>query len=392
MIGTSRERIIKKKKHMKKPSNMSVNERPRPHQGVTRIQAHMLAAAAPVDDSAADLVYIASNESAHGASPEAVAAAAEALRTMERYPNDGPERVAAAIAERFGLDAGRIVCGNGSDDILSRLARAFLAPGDELIHSVNGYQKIPNYAHASNAVPVKVKDCDFTVDVDAMLAAVTPATRMVMVANPDNPTGTYVPDGEIHRLHRGLPPYVLLVLDSAYAEYVDADDYSVPTNLVEGSSNVVMTRTFSKIFGLAGMRIGWMYAPEDIAAAVQRVGITFPLSEPAIRAAIAALGDERHTAFVFEENRSVREWFASEIESMGLAVLPSQANFVLVRFPGERYTAQSASAFLESRGVIARRLASPAFAEYLRFTIGRRTEMERAAAALRRFLAGGNER
>lgn len=371
---------------------MSVNERPFPHQGVGKIRAHMLAATAPAENNAADLVHIASNENAHGPSPEAIAAATEALQTMERYPNDGSERVAAAIAERFGLDAGRIVCGNGSDDVLSRLARAFLSPGDELIHSVNGYQKIPNYAHASNAVPVTVKDQDFTVDVDAILAAVTPATRIVMVANPDNPTGTYVPDGEIRRLHRGLPSHILLVLDSAYAEYVDADDYSVPTNLVEESSNVVMTRTFSKIFGLAGMRIGWMYASEDVAAAVRRVGITFPLSEPAIRAAIAALGDARHTTFVFEENRSVRDWFASEIVSMGLAVLPSQTNFVLVRFPGKRHTAQSASASLESQGVIARRLASPAFAEYLRFTIGRRGEMERTAAVLRRFLADGVER
>jgi histidinol-phosphate aminotransferase len=344
----------------------------------------------PVGSDTAGVAYIASNESAHGPSPAALAAAAEALSIAERYPEGGPERLAAAIARRFDLDRDRIVCGNGSDDILARLARAFLRPGDELIHSVHGYPKTPNYAHACDAVPVAVPDRDFTVDVDAVLAALTAATRMVMVANPDNPTGTYLPEAEIRRLHRGLPGDVLLVLDCAYAEYVDAGDYGDPARLVEATDNVVMTRTFSKIFGLAGLRVGWMYAAPEVADVVRRIGITFPITEPSVRAAIAALDDVRHTGHVFEENRTIRQWFAGQLDSLGLDVVSSQTNFVLVRFPEGRYSAEAAAAFLERNGVIARRFTAPAFAAHLRFTIGRRSEMERAAAALKLFLDGGH--
>ena len=257
-----------------------------PRPGLLNIRPHMIT---PQGGAVRPKICIASNESAFGASPKAYRAAEAAVRDLERYPEEGPDKLAAAIAESQSLDIDRIACGPGSDDLLSRLARAYLRAGDELIHSVNGYQKIPNYAHANDAVPVSAPDRDFTADVDALLAAVTPHTRMVMLANPDNPTGSLVTAEEIRRLRAGLPGGVLLVLDSAYAEYVDRPDYERPDRLVEAFDNIVMTRTFSKIYGLAGARVGWLYGPPAVVDAVKRIGSTFPLSSLSLAAALAAL-------------------------------------------------------------------------------------------------------
>ena len=356
---------------------------PEPRPGLLKIRAHMIDASAAQSPPA---INIASNESAFGASPHAYRAAETATQQLQRYPERASEQLADAIARTHGLDAARIACGHGSDDLLARLARAYLRPGDELVYSVNGYQKIPNYAHANDAIPVAAADRDFVADADALLKAVSPRTRIVMLANPDNPTGTFMKADEVRRLHAGLPGDVLLVLDSAYAEYADSPDYERPDRLVEEFDNIVMTRTFSKIYGLAGARVGWLYATAELAGLVRRIGTTFPLGCSALAAALAALEDEAHLRHVLAETKRLKASFGDRLATLGLEVYPSQTNFLLVRFPDPARSATAADAFLRARGVQARRFAAPSFADCIRFTIGLEDEMAATAAALEDFL------
>lgn len=332
-------------------------------------------------------ICIASNESALGASPRAYDAAAAAVRDFSRYPEGGPEHLAAAIGKAWSLDPDRIACGNGSDDLLARLARAFLRPGDELICSINGYQKFPNYAYANDATPIKVADRDFLADIDAILAAVTPRTRIVMIANPDNPTGSLLKASEVRRLHAGLPGNVVLVLDSAYAEFVTTPDFEMPDRLVEEFDNIVMTRTFSKVYGLAGARVGWIYGSPTVIDAVKRIGITFPLSGASLAAAGAAVEDEAHMRHVISETVRLRTAFGGQLSALGLKVYPSETNFVLVRFPDPARTAVAADRFLLSKGIMARRFGAPNFTDFVRFTIGLEDEMNTTAQAVAEFLA-----
>lgn len=357
-----------------------------PRAGVLRIKPHMADAQRP--DTASEVLNIASNESAFGPSPAALAAATQALMTMERYPDNGPERLAAAVAERFALDESRIVCGHGSDDLLARIARAYLSAGDELIYSVNGYQKIPNYAFANDAEPVAAADRNFTADVDSLLRCLSPRTRMVMIANPDNPTGTYLASAEVRRLHAALPKSVLLVLDSAYAEYVDAGDYEDAAALVEEADNVVMTRTFSKIFGLASLRLGWLYGSAPVADAVRRIGITFPVSGAGLAAGEAALKDRDFADFVYAENKRIRGSFVRALEGLGLTVYPSQTNFVLASFRGLAQPAEEVNGLLADDGILARRFTAASFADCIRFTIGKEEEMDRVVRSLEKILKG----
>ena len=359
---------------------MEIKSTPVPRAGVLKIKAHMLTTDVKPDPNA---IQIASNESVYGPGDKALKAAHDSLSRSERYPEGASETLANAIGERFSLDVDKIVCGFGSDDLLARLARIYLNAGDELIHPVHGYQKVPNYAFANDAIPVAAADENFIADVDQILACVTERTKVVMLANPDNPSGTYVSGQEVRRLHAGLPPHVLLILDSAYAEYVMATDYELPTKLVNEANNVVMTRTFSKAFGLAGMRVGWMYGPKDIVDTVRRIGITFPLSAPALAACLVALQDSEHQEYVITENARIRQEFSDRICKLGLRVVPSQANFVLVQF-GEK-DAQSAHDFLQKHGVIARRLSAGDFSDCIRFTIGDQLQMSTTAEVLEKW-------
>ena len=355
-----------------------------PRDGILNIKPHMVAA--PLSDGGRRTLNLASNESALGPSPKALAAAHAALDSIERYPEGGPSRLAEAIGTAFGLDPQRIVCGHGSDELLGRLARAYLDPGDELIHSAHGYLKFPNYAHAMSAKPVAAPDVDFRASVDGILSCVTPRTRMVMLANPDNPTGSYLGGEEIRRLHAGLPGDVLLVLDSAYAEYVTAADYELPTALIDQAPNVVMTRTFSKIFGLAGMRLGWLYGPPTIVDVMRRLSMTFPVSAPAVAAGIAAAGDRAHRDHVFAHNRDLRSSFTDRLTNLGLHVYPSETNFVLVRFDATRRPAQAGYRYLVERGIVARMFNSADYRNRVRITVGFEPEMQAAAEALRDYL------
>jgi len=358
----------------------------RPRPGIRNIRAQMLDVEPGTGDAMA--INIFNNENAFGPSPRARAAAVEAIDHAERYAEGASDILSKAIAETFGIDASRIVCGSGSDDILARLARAYLSPGDQLICNASGYQKIPNYAYANDAEPVAAKDDDLKASVDAILAAITQRTRIVMIANPDNPSGLYLPGEEVRRLHAALPQDVLLVLDCAYREYVDAPDYEDPVGLVEEFANVAATRTFSKIFGLAGLRLGWMYGAHEIVDAVRRIGITFPISTPGLAAGVAAMADVEHTRMVFETTRELRSWFAGELTALGLSVYPSQTNFVLARFRDPEKPAEKAYAHLIRHKIFPRRFMSPTFKDFIRFTIGQDREMRRTRDVLGEYLKG----
>jgi len=367
-----------------------MNRIPTPRPGIDRIKAHMLAA--PVPPQQGDTIVLNSNESTYGPSPRAVAAATRALSRIERYFEAPDTVLAPAIAARFGLRPDWIVTGPGSDALLARVARAYLGPGTELIRSANGYLRVPNYVHPCGADVVSVADETFVTSVDRMIEAVTDRTRIVFLANPENPTGTHLRATEVRRLHAALPGHVLLILDCAYEEYVDTPDHAPPHLLVEDAQNVVMARTFSKIFGLAGARIGWLYAPPAIVDVVRRIGPTFPVAAPSAAAALAALDDRDHTAHVREQTLAQRTWLTETLTGLGVQVVPSQTNFILVRFPDPARSAAAANRHLAARGIVVRRVASPALADYIRISLGRPHENAAVAAGIADFLGKGPDR
>ncbi len=359
--------------------------------GIDNIKPHMLG------DAEIDLppvsIALDSNECAMGASQLAIEAAQAASPNLSRYKIDASSVMASAIAARFSLDVNRIAIGPGSDELLARLARAYLTPGSELIRSANGYLKVPNYAFANDASPVSAPDAEFTASVDSILDCVTEKTKMVYLANPDNPSGTYLPNSEINRLHAALPKNVLLVLDCAYAEYVtEPEDTSIHT-LVEASENVVFTRTFSKIFGLAGARVGWLYGPPALVTTINKIGLTFPLSSSSLAACTTALLDHHHFDRVFNTNANMRNKLAASLTQLGLKVYPSQTNFVLAEITPtstgpHSISAAGACAYLRRQGVAIRRFASPAYNDCVRITIGLESEQSTAINHLRDYLSG----
>ncbi|MBD2747666.1 histidinol-phosphate transaminase [Microvirga sp. BT688] len=363
-----------------------MSARPQPRPGVMQIDAYV-----PGKSKAAGVAKIhklSSNETPLGPSPKAM----EAIRTfdhLELYPDGAATRLREAIAARYGLDPNRIVCGTGSDELLSLITNAYVGPGDEGIFTEHGFLVYRIAIQAAGGTPVVAPEKDLRTDVDAILAKVTDRTKIVFLANPNNPTGTYIPFDEVKRLHANLPPHVLLVLDAAYAEYVRRNDYEAGLELVATSENVVMTRTFSKIYGLANLRLGWMVAPPHIADAINRIRGPFNVSGPAIAAGIAAIQDEAHIAKAIEHNERWLAWLTREIEALGLKVTPSVGNFLLVHFPQEAgRTAKEADSFLSSRGLILRQVAAYGLPDALRLTVGSEEANGLVVAALRDFLGG----
>ena len=334
------------------------------------------------------VVKLSSNESALGPSPLAVEAYQSVARGIDLYPEGSAKVLRDAIAEHFGLDPARIVCGNGSDELLTMLAGIFLHPGEEVLFSEHGFLVYRIAALANSATPVVVPERNLRTDVDAMLAAVTPKTRLVYLANPNNPTGSYLPHDEVRRLHAGLPRTTLLVIDAAYAEYVRRNDYESGIEMVSNFTNVVMTRTFSKIYGLAGLRVGWAYCPAAVADALNRVRGPFNVSVPAQRAAAAALKDRAHVEANFAHNEKWRDWLTTEIRKLGLRVDDSVGNFVLIHFGRKKgHTAGDADHFLAARGLILRGVAAYGLPDCLRLTVGPQDANRAVVAALAEFAA-----
>lgn len=333
------------------------------------------------------VVKLSSNESAFGASPKAVEACRAAASSLYRYPDGNAARLRAAIGEAEGLEPSRIVCGAGSDELIGLLVHAYAGPGDEVLMSGHGFLMYRIYAQGAGAQVVVAAEKNLTADVDALLASVTPRTKIVFLANPNNPTGSYLPAAELARLHAGLPPHVVLAIDGAYAEYMTAADYADARALVDASENTVMLRTFSKIYGLPSLRIGWMYAPTAIADAINRLRGPFNVSGVGMEAAIAALQDREFLAAAVAHNTRARAWFSQKLTELGLKVYPSGGNFVLVEFPAQGKTSAKANEFLLSRGIIVRDVANYGLPRHLRITIGKDEEIELVVAALAEFLA-----
>jgi histidinol-phosphate aminotransferase len=365
---------------------MSATSRPVPRPGVLDIEAYVPGkSAAP---AGVKLHKLSSNETPLGPSPKAIAAYGALSGKLELYPDGSATKLREAIAGRYGLDPARILCGTGSDELLQLITKAYLGDGDEGVFTEHGFLVYRIAIMAAGGKPVVVPETNFTADVDAILAAVTPRTKIVFLANPNNPTGTYLPFEQVKRLHAGLPSNVLLVLDAAYAEYVRRNDYAAGLELVAESENVVMTRTFSKIYGLANLRLGWLYAPAHIIDALDRIRGPFNVNGAALEAGVAAIADEAHVAAAIAHNDSWIAWTTTELEKLGLTVTPSVGNFILIHFPKTPgRTAKEADAFLTQRGLILRGVGAYGLPDALRLTIGTEEANRLVVDALGAFLS-----
>lgn len=359
--------------------------RPAPQKGILEISPYVGGRA---EARGAERVFkLSANETPLGPSPRAREAFIAAASELERYPEGSAAELRKAIAERYGLSPERIVCGAGSDELLHLLAQAYLGEGDEAIATEHGFLIYPIVTRAAGATIVEVKEKNLRADVDAILAAVTPKTKVVFLANPNNPTGSYLPLDEVKRLHAGLRPDILFVIDAAYSEYVSRNDYESGIELVATSQNCVMTRTFSKIHGLAALRLGWMYAPAHVVDVVNRIRGPFNVSIPALQAGIAAIGDIAHFEKARAHNDKWLAWLSAEIAALGLEVAPSVANFLLIRFPSDAgRTAKDADRFLMERGLILRHVASYGLPNHLRLSVGTEEANRFVVAALAEFM------
>jgi histidinol-phosphate aminotransferase len=359
-------------------------EAPSPRPGVLAVNPYVpgrskLAGAGAV-------IKLSSNETPLGPSPLAVEAYREAASRLDRYPDSTYASLREALGAAYGLNPAHIVCGNGSDELFHVIAQAYLGPGNEAIYTEHGFLVYRIAILAAGAEPVIAPERNLTADVDTILERVTPRTRAVFIANPNNPTGTYLAHQDVRRLRNGLPENVLLVLDGAYAEYVNKNDYEAGIELVATTPNTVMTRTFSKIYGLAAARVGWAYAPVPVAEALNRIRSPFNLGQPSAEAAVAALGDRAHIDNAKAHNERWRDIVTRELRAMGYDVPESAGNFVLIPFgtePGR--TAQDADAYLNSKRIILRQLGSYKLPQALRMTIGLEHENRATLDALRDF-------
>lgn len=329
------------------------------------------------------VLKLSSNENPLGCSPKASAAFAQAAGNLHRYPSTDHAELRQAIAEVHDLDADRIICGVGSDEVLQFVTHAFAGAGDEVITTEHGFSMYPILAHMVGAVPVTVAERDRRIDVEAILAAVTERTRIVFIANPANPTGTMLSGDELLRLIGGLPDHVILVHDGAYTEY--AEGFDGGRSLVDRFPNVVMTRTFSKIHGLGGLRIGWGYAQRQIIDVLNRLRQPFNMSNAQIAAASAAIRDRSFTENCARLNAQMRDRMRQSLIQMGVACDESHANFVLARF-ADADEAAAADAALRKDGILVRRVTGYGFPAALRITVGDEDGTRRVLDCLGRFM------
>ena len=368
------------------PIDRAAAPRPLPKPGIMDIHAYVpgKAKAEGIDDP----IKMSANENALGTSPKAREAFTAASMNLQMYPDPKSTIVRTAIAERYGLEPERLVFGCGSDEVFQILNQAFLEPGDNIIQGEFGFAAFAIGARACQAEVKRAAEPDYRIDVDEILKCVDDRTRLIFLANPGNPTGTWIPFSEIERLHRALPPCIILVLDGAYGEFVADPTFDDGLELARRSENVVVTHTFSKLHGLAGLRVGWGYAPMGIVEAYDRIRAPFNVSVPAQLAAVAALGDQEFQRASIGLTEQWRPWLAQQLGGLGLeAVGPSAANFLLVGFPTEPgKTAAEAEAFLSSRGVLVRSVTGYGLPDHLRMTIGLEAHNRALVDALADFL------
>ncbi len=355
---------------------------PQPRPGILKSPAYVGGASkAP---TAARTIKLSSNECALGASPKGMAAYATVTENLHRYPDGGAVELRAALAAKHGIEAERIVCGDGSDEILYLLTRAYVGEGEEVLFSAHGFVVYRLASLGAGATPMTAAEVECRTDVDAMLAAVTDKTRIVYLTNP-NATGTYIPASEVQRLYEGLRGDILMVIDAAYAEYVTAADYNTGLELARGADNVVVTRTFSKAYGLAGVRLGWCYGPDTVVDVLNRLRGPFNVTLPAQVAGIAALGDDEFLADVVAHNETWRAWLVDALQGLGCNnIVPSVTNFILLGF-ADAAEADAAMAFMAERGILVRDLRAYGLGEYVRITIGLEDECRAVVETLTEF-------
>ncbi len=334
-------------------------------------------------DGVSNVVKLSSNENPFGPSEAAKEAFRKAGFDLHRYPSTDHRGLREAIGEVHGVDPARVICGAGSDEIIAFLCQAYAGPGNEVIHTEHGFAMYRIGALANGATPVEVPERERVTDVDAILAACTDATRLVFIANPNNPTGTMIGEGELTRLADGVPDHVLLVIDGAYAEYVDG--YDGGARLVDNRENVVMTRTLSKLYGLGGMRVGWGYGPQHVIDVLNRIRGPFNLGQPALVTAEAAVRDTAWAAKCRNDNTRLRAWLAEALAGHGVPSDTSMANFILARF-GSQQEAEACDTYLKSEGLIVRRVHGYKLPHCLRITVGDEPSCRRVAHAVGQFM------
>ncbi|MEO1016728.1 MAG: histidinol-phosphate transaminase [Pseudomonadota bacterium] len=357
----------------------------RPRPGIMEINPYVGGKASL--DAQEEVIKLSSNESALGPSPRAIEAFRQTAQELHRYPDGGSQALRSALGRRFNLDPEQLCCGAGSDELIALLTRAYAGPGDEVLYSQHGFLMYRLSALGAGAHPVAASEENLRASPANILAHVTSRTRLVFLANPNNPTGSYLPRDELAALAEALPPDVLFVIDSAYAECADAEDYGAGDELVRRFPNVVMLRTFSKLYGLAALRLGWMYADPKVIDVINRTRGPFNVSLPAQAAGIAALEDVAHQNQARAHNTHWRRWVSEELNTIGLKVHPSLGNFVLIEFPEQSgQSAADANTYLERHGLIPRLVASYGLPHCLRVSIGLEHENRRLVELLQGFV------
>ena len=360
-----------------------MSTKPTPKAGIMQIKPYV--GGKSKADGAQRIIKLSSNENPWGPSSKAVAAYEAAAKNLHRYPDGGHIELKETLAKTHGFAENELICGSGSDELIGLLVHAFAGKGDEVLFSEHGFLMYRIYTLSNDATPVTAPETNLHFDVDAILKAVTAHTKIVFIANPNNPTGTYLPFAEIKRLRAGLPAHVILALDAAYAEYMEAPDYEAGHSLVKDTNTIVL-HTFSKIFGLPGLRLGWAHGPADIIDAMNRIRSPFNVTSPALAAGVAALND---TGFLDKQralNSAERKRLCDALKQMGLAYVPSHTNFMLIDFNTPEASAE-ANSFLTSRGLIVRDVVAYGLAKYLRISFGTTEENNLLIEALTDFVA-----
>lgn len=353
---------------------------PQPKPGITDIAPYV--GGKSNAEGVARIIKLSSNENPWGPSPKATAAYAAQAHQLHRYPDGAHVALREAIAEVQNLPADQIICGAGSDEIIGMLVHAYAGVGDEVLFSQHGFLMYRIYAQSNGATPVTAPEKNLTADVDALLAAVTPRTKILFLANPNNPTGSLLPFAEVKRLRAALREDIILGLDAAYAEYVDGDDYEDGHSLVTANTNTIVMHTFSKIYGLPALRLGWAYAPKPILDILNRVRSPFNVNAPALAAGIAAMRDQPYIVTMREKNAVELHRLVRSLTHKGYETVPSIANFVLVKFGAE---VKAMNAFLAARGLVVREVGSYGLGDYLRISIGTSEENTILIEALEAF-------
>ncbi len=335
-----------------------------------------------------NIIKLSSNESPFGPSAKVAEAYKKSSNKLSRYPELTAESLQTIIAKKHNLNPDQIICGTGSDEILIFTVLTFCSPGDEVIHAEHGFEMYPIMTKYAGAESILASEIDYKINIESVVNKITDSTKIIFIANPNNPTSTYLNRKELRSLLNLVPKRIVVVIDAAYAEFVDAQDYDKSFDLANEFENVLITRTFSKAYSLAGLRLGWGYGSKNLIDLLKKIRPPFNLPPGAIAAGIAALDDDQHLQKVVDHNSSVKSWFIKELNQLGFKAFETQTNFVFVIIPEKgKQNAGNVNNFLLSRGIAVRYLLSYGLKNAIRITLGTKTELNQTLNALKEFLS-----